>query len=150
MSSSADFRRQMPEASRDLRQPVSLAQRWHIDVPLLVLLLMLTGFGLLVLYSASGQNIYYMKRQIMFFVLAYGVMFTVAQFRLYTMESWAVWFYAGGVFLLVMVLFFGVGARGSTMVEYRRLPLSALGNAKAGGALDGYGLLVIENTAAQI
>ncbi|GAA5317019.1 MAG: peptidoglycan glycosyltransferase MrdB [Candidatus Pelagadaptatus aseana] len=103
----------MPEASRDLRQPVSLSQRWHIDLPLLVLLLLLGGFGLLVLYSASGQNIYYMKRQIMFFILAFGVMFTVAQFRLKTMESWAVWFYGGGVFLLIMVLFFGVGAKGA-------------------------------------
>ena len=67
MSSTADFRRQMPEASRDLRQPISLAQRWHIDVPLLILLLALSVYGLSVLYSASGQNFYYMKRQMIFF-----------------------------------------------------------------------------------
>lgn len=113
MSSTADFRRQMPEASRDLRQPISLAQRWHIDVPLLILLLALSVYGLSVLYSASGQNFYYMKRQMIFFGLAYAVMFTVAQVRLKTIESWSVWFYSAGVVLLVMVLLFGVGAKGA-------------------------------------
>lgn len=113
MNNTADFRRQMPEASRDLRQPISLAQRWHIDVPLLLLLLALSVYGLVVLYSASGQNDYYMKRQMIFFGLAYGVMFTVAQVRLNTIESWAVWFYSAGVVLLVLVLFYGVGAKGA-------------------------------------
>lgn len=113
MSSSSDFIRQMPEASQDLRQPVSLSQRWHIDVPLLLMLMLLSVYGLLVLYSATGQDWHYMKRQMAFFCLAYISMFVIAQFRLKTLESWAVWFYCGGLVLLVLVIFFGVGAKGA-------------------------------------
>lgn len=113
MSRVSDFQRRMPEASRDLRRPVGLWQRWHIDVPLLLGLLTLTIFGLIVLYSASGEDIHYVQRQSVFIVLAYGVMFTAAQFRTHTMEFWAPWIYGLGVILLVLVLVMGVGAKGA-------------------------------------
>jgi rod shape determining protein RodA len=103
----------MPEASHDLRRPVSLLQRWHVDLPLLIGLLAITVYGLIVLYSASGQDWHYLKRQGVFFLLAYGVMFTVAQVRLQTMEYWSPWIFAGGVVLLVLVLYMGVGAKGA-------------------------------------
>jgi rod shape determining protein RodA len=103
----------MPGASRDLRQPVGISLRWHIDFPLLLLLLILSVYGLIVLYSASGQDWHYMKRQMAFFCLAYLGMFIIAQFRLLTLESWSAWFYSGGIVLLVLVLLFGVGAKGA-------------------------------------
>ncbi len=49
-----DYVRQMPEASADLATPPGIAERFHIDIPLLLLLLVLTAYGLIVLYSASG------------------------------------------------------------------------------------------------
>ena len=53
----ADYLRQMPhQGSQDMARGPSLAMRMHIDVPLLLLLLLLTAYGLFVLYSASGQN----------------------------------------------------------------------------------------------
>ena len=52
----ADYLRQLPQGSADLARPPSAASRFHIDVPLLLLLMALTGFGLVVLYSASGQS----------------------------------------------------------------------------------------------
>lgn len=108
-----DFRRRMPEASQDLRRPVGLMQRWHIDWPLLLGLLAITAYGLIVLYSASGQDLHYMKRQSIFFLLAYGVMLTVAQVRLHLLEYWAPWIFTAGIILLVLVLFMGVGAKGA-------------------------------------
>jgi len=108
-----DFLRRMPEASRELRRPRSVWQKLHIDLPLLILLLMLTAYGLLVLYSASGQEVHYIKRQGIFFLLAYGVMFTVAQIQLHVFQRWAPWFYLAGVGLLLLVMFFGIGAKGA-------------------------------------
>ncbi len=103
----------MPEASRDLRRPESLLQRCHIDLPLLLGLLLITLYGLVVLYSASGQDLHYLQRQSVFFLLAYGVMFAVAQVRLHLLEYWAPWLFMAGVVLLVLVLFMGVGAKGA-------------------------------------
>lgn len=113
MSRNRDFQRRMPEASRDLRRPDSLAQRLHVDVPLLLGLLALTLYGLVVLYSASGEDFHYVQRQSVFLVLGYGAMFTVAQVRVNTMEYWAPWVYGFGVILLVLVLVIGVGAKGA-------------------------------------
>lgn len=109
----SDFQRRMPEASRDLRKRESVWRRAHIDLPLLCGLLLLTLFGLTVLYSASGQDFHYIKRQAVFFGVAYCVMFAIAQVRLHVMEYWAPWMYAGGVILLVLVLVMGVGAKGA-------------------------------------
>ncbi len=113
MSRINDFQRRMPEASHDLRRRQSVWLRWHIDLPLLLGLLVLTGFGLVVLYSGSGEDWHYVKRQSVFLVLAYCVMFTVAQVRVHVMEYWAPWFYLLGVILLVLVLVMGVGAKGA-------------------------------------
>ncbi|GAB3093944.1 rod shape-determining protein RodA [Aestuariicella hydrocarbonica] len=113
MSSFGDFQRRMPEASRDLRRPVSVWQKWHIDLPLLLGVMIITIYGLVVLYSASGENLHYVRRQSVFIGLAYCVMFTVAQIRLHTLEYWAPWIYSGGVILLILVLVMGVGAKGA-------------------------------------
>ena len=50
------------------------------DVPLLALLILLSSFALVVLYSASGEAGHYVRRQGVFFILAFGVMFFIAQF----------------------------------------------------------------------
>jgi rod shape determining protein RodA len=113
MSRSRDFQRRMPEASRDLRRPDSLSQRLHIDVSLLLGLLALTAYGLIVLYSASGEDFHYVQRQVVFLVLGYGAMLVVAQVRMHILEYWAPWLYGLGVILLVLVLVMGVGAKGA-------------------------------------
>ena len=52
-----DYVRQMPHhGSRDMAKRPTAAMRFHIDVPLLLLLMALTAYGLVVLYSASGEN----------------------------------------------------------------------------------------------
>jgi rod shape determining protein RodA len=108
-----DFIRRMPEASYDLRRRRSLWQTIHVDPILLLLLLLLTGFGLIVLYSASEGSTSMLKRQVVFFIIAYMGMFAIAQIRLDYFARWSLLLYLGGLILLIFVLFFGVGAKGA-------------------------------------
>ena len=102
------------EAGRGLERRKSFAERFHVDLPLLCALLVLTGFGLIVLYSATNANAAEMRRQTAFIVVAYAAMFTVAQISSRTMQRWAPWMFLGGLGLLVIVLFFGVTVNGAT------------------------------------
>ena len=108
-----DFIRRMPEASHDLRRRRSFWHIVHVDPVLLILLLALTAFGMVVLYSASGGDGSVIKRQAVFFMIAYVGMFTVAQISVDFFSRWSLLFYIGALGLLVAVLFFGVGAKGA-------------------------------------
>lgn len=110
---SQDFRRRMPEAHADLRRKAGLLQVFHIDLPLLILLLLTAAFGLTVLYSAAGSELHYVRRQAVFFVMGFVGMVMVAQVPLAMMQRWAPWVYAAGVLLLVLVLLMGTGAKGA-------------------------------------
>jgi rod shape determining protein RodA len=109
----SDYVRQLPQGSADLARRPGTASRLHIDLPLLVLLLALTTYGLFVLYSASGQNMAAVERQGRYFLVAYIVMFIAAQVSLQRYMRLSPWLYALGVGLLVAVLLFGVGAKGA-------------------------------------
>ena len=111
--SSQDFIRRMPEASQDLRRRSSVWTRLHIDPFLFLFLILLTALGLVVLYSAANENFNYFKRQAQFFVLAYALLLITAQLRLYIIQHYSLWFYVLTVILLVLVIFFGSGAKGA-------------------------------------
>jgi rod shape determining protein RodA len=85
----------------------------HLDIPLLLILIVLCLGGLFVLYSASGQNLYFVKRQAVFMLIGFVAMITVAQFPVRFWERWAIMFYIIGLLSLVAVMFFGVGAKGA-------------------------------------
>jgi rod shape determining protein RodA len=109
-----DYVRQMPhQGSRELARPPSTSSRLHIDMPLLVLLLALTGYGLFVLYSASGQSMGAVVRQGRYFLVAYLIMILGAQVSLQRYMRWAPWLYLIGIGTLLGVMFFGVGAKGA-------------------------------------
>ena len=91
----------------------SLAQRLHIDVPLLFGILMLCGIGLVVLYSAGGQDIQLVMRQGIRMILAIILMLIVAQFTPAQLERWSLWIYMGGIALLLTVLFAGDIGKGA-------------------------------------
>ncbi len=109
----AEYVRQMPSASSDLARRPAISERFHIDFPLLFLLLALTVYGLVVLYSASGQRLGAVVRQAQYFVIAYTVMLAAAQISVQRYRRWAPFLYAAGLGLLVAVLAFGVGAKGA-------------------------------------
>ena len=110
---SREFERYMPEAHDHLRQRPSLWSYTRLDGWLLLLLLMLCGFGLFVLYSASGQDMGYVNRQAIRMGAGFCVMVFLAQLTPRLLGRWAPWLYVAGIGLLVCVILFGVGAKGA-------------------------------------
>jgi rod shape determining protein RodA len=108
-----DYVRHMPEASADLATRPGVAERLHVDIPLLLLLMAVTVYGLVVLYSASGQQFSAVWRQAGYFLVAYAIMLMAAQFSLQRYQRWAPSFYLVGIGLLLAVLAFGSGAKGA-------------------------------------
>ncbi|MGL4835180.1 MAG: FtsW/RodA/SpoVE family cell cycle protein, partial [Shewanella sp.] len=88
-------------------QPQTIWQRLHIDLPLLLGLLTLMGFGLFIIYSASGGDLEMMERQLFRMILSLGIMFVVAQINPEVLKRWALFIYVAGVILLLAVHFFG-------------------------------------------
>ncbi len=88
-------------------------ERFHIDLPLLLGLITIMLFGLVIMYSASGQSMIMMDKQAMRMALALGVMVVLAQISPRTYEAFAppFLFVVGGVGLLFGVLFFLGGKR---------------------------------------
>lgn len=110
---SQDFLRRMPEAGVGFRRRDRFAQRFHIDYLLLFLLLGLCCFGMVILYSASGNSMQTMQKQGVFFLIAYCAMFVIAQIPVDFMRRGAPWLFALGLVLLILVLAVGIGAKGA-------------------------------------
>ncbi|WP_049877488.1 rod shape-determining protein RodA, partial [Vibrio parahaemolyticus] len=91
----------------------ALFERFHIDLPLLLGIFALMGFGLVIMYSASGQSLEMMDRQAMRMVLSLVVMVVLAQLSPRTYESLAPLMFVAGVVLLFGVLFFGEASKGA-------------------------------------
>jgi len=108
-----DFLRRLPDSELQFAKSDSIWLKLRIDPILLVLLLVLTAVGLLVLYSGSDQSVSMVKRQVVFFLIAYLAMFCLAQIEMSFLKRWAPWFFALGLVLLVLVHFTGVQAKGA-------------------------------------
>ncbi len=91
----------------------SLAQRLHIDIPLLLGILILCSIGLIVLYSASNQNIELVYRQGLKLAIAIVGMFLIAQLPPPELARWSVGLYLFGIILLVAVLLYGDIGKGA-------------------------------------
>jgi rod shape determining protein RodA len=79
----------------------------HIDGPLLGGLLLICGLGLVVLYSAVGENMELWWQQCVRLGIGITVLFVVAQVPPGVMRRWTPWAYAGGLALLTLVLLRG-------------------------------------------
>ncbi|WP_188152381.1 rod shape-determining protein RodA [Teredinibacter waterburyi] len=110
---SQDFVRRLPDSNVQFARGPAWSHRLRVDPILLLLLLVITCFGLAVLYSASGQNELMLRRQGIFFIIAYSAMFITAQLDLQMLRRWSVWLYLVGIILLIAVLLIGVGAKGA-------------------------------------
>ena len=91
----------------------NLAQRLHIDVPLLAGLVILSVIGIMVLYSASGEDSQTVVRQCIRVLIAFTVLFAVAQVSPRILFFWAPYFYVAGLVLLIAVLVFGEIVQGA-------------------------------------
>lgn len=110
----------MPEYSRSLTdshqgfaRPKTPAERLHLDLVLLLPMVMIMALGLFVLFSASDSDWGTVNRQLRNFIIGFGVLLAVAQVRVDTLQRWAPILYVGALLLLLLVPFFGVGAKGA-------------------------------------
>lgn len=88
-------------------QRPNIWQRLHIDLPLLIGLLALMAYGLVVIYSAGGEDPALLERQLVRIGLSLGIMFVVAQINPEVLKRWAFPIYIMGIILLLGVHFFG-------------------------------------------
>ena len=85
----------------------------HVDGPLLVGLLLVCGLGMVVLYSAGGQDSALNVRQVTRLAVAMGAMLLVAQVPTNYLRMWAPWLFLAGTALLVAVLVGGQIGKGA-------------------------------------
>lgn len=88
-------------------------QSLRIDPPLMLSLLCLAGFGLMVLYSASAENVIDVQRQAAAVVIGFIAMVAVSQIDVNFFRRGAVMMFVGGLVLLGVVLVIGVEVNGA-------------------------------------
>ncbi len=86
---------------------------FKIDIPLFILIIILVAFGLLILYSSSGESIDLVYRQLTRLAIAIGVMIVVSQIPPLYLNRAAPTLITIGIFLLILVLLFGSSGGGA-------------------------------------
>ena len=90
-----------------------ILRRIHLDTPLLLALLLIAAFGLVVLYSASGEDMEQIWRQTIRLGVAFGALLFMAQIPPDTLQRWAHWIFGLGLLMLFAVLILGVVGKGA-------------------------------------
>ncbi|WP_018878303.1 rod shape-determining protein RodA [Thioalkalivibrio sp. ALE28] len=85
----------------------------RLDSVLLVLLSILLLLGLAVLFSASGQSVVVVERQLMRIGLGVAAMLLVAQVSLHGLRAISPWLFAAGILLLLAVMWVGDVGKGA-------------------------------------
>lgn len=88
-------------------------RRLNIDGPLFVGILLISALGLVVLYSAVGENMRLLVNQIMRLGVALVAMLIMAQLSPDFLRRWTPWGFLGGLVLLVLVLTTGEVSQGA-------------------------------------
>ena len=88
-------------------------RRLNIDGPLLGGILLICALGLVVLYSAVGENMRLWLNQLIRLGVALIAMFIVAQMPPDFLRRWTPWGYLGGLILLILVLATGEVGQGA-------------------------------------
>jgi len=81
----------------------------RLDPVMLALILLVMGFGLLVLYSASGQDMDMVYRQAVRLGVGLFVMLVISQVPPHILRIWTPWLYGIGVIMLLATWGLGVG-----------------------------------------
>jgi len=101
-----------PRSGSPLRQ--SWLQRYlRLDGILLSALLLLTGVGLVVLYSAFDQDLGEVRKQLVRFAIAFAALLVMAQIPPTTLRRWSPWLYSATLLLLFAVMIFGDIGKGA-------------------------------------
>jgi rod shape determining protein RodA len=109
--------RVMPGSDSTTRRTLSTAARvlsaLKLDGPLLVGLSLVCVYGLIVLYSASGQSWSMVLRAVVRLGMGIVAMLALAQVRPQQLRTAAPWIYAGGIALLIVVDVMGAIGKGA-------------------------------------
>lgn len=108
-----DFLRQLPDYEGSGSTRFAFIKAFHVDGALFLLLLALACYGLIVLYSASNQNMDVLFTQIQKFLLAFFVMLSIAQIPPNFYRGFSPFFYGVIIILLIAVLIFGPDIKGA-------------------------------------
>jgi len=109
----SDTQRLFVRGAAPLTDFSQLMQRLNLDGPLLGGLLLICGFGLVVLYSAVSENMDLWLQQVVRLCVAIAALFVVAQLPPDLMRRWTPWGYLVGLALLIMVLVMGQVGQGA-------------------------------------
>lgn len=90
-----------------------LLRKLCIDGPMLTALLLLAGAGLFVLYSAGGQQVDLVLRQLLRVGVALAALLVVAQIPPKYLRMWSPWLYLAGMIMLILVLVTGASGKGA-------------------------------------
>lgn len=92
---------------------LSLWARLHLDFWLLIALLLISGYGLLVLYSASGGSEIMFRNRIIQVALGFVVMLVIAQFPPRFYQQIAPLLYLASIIMLILVDLIGTTSKGA-------------------------------------
>jgi len=110
---SQDFVRQLPRSGLMKQSKAGIGDAMHLDMPMLLLLLIISAYGLLILYSAVGQQIEPVISQGIKILVGLVAMVVIAQLSPVVYMRLAPWIFLVGVIALVLIYFFGVEVKGS-------------------------------------
>ncbi len=117
---SQDFVRQLPGTGLVRQRSVGLADKLHIDLPILFLLLAISAYGLLILYSAVDRQTGPVIAQSVKILIGLGAMFVIAQISPIVYRRLAPWIFVVSLIMLVLIFFIGIEAKGSR--RWLRIP----------------------------
>ena len=117
---SQDFVRRMPSAGFGQTRTVGIGEKFHLDIPIILLLVMICAYGLLILYSAVGQQTAPVVNQLIKIGVAFGLMIVMAQISPIFYLRIAPWLFVAGIVFLIAVLFVGTTVNGSQ--RWLRIP----------------------------
>lgn len=94
-------------------RPTGLLSSMHLDLPLLTGLLLLAGIGLVILFSAGGQDMDLIQRQALRLGIAFGALAMLAQIHPDDLRRWSPWLFLIGIAMLIAVILFGESGKGA-------------------------------------
>ena len=109
----SDTHRLIANKAAPLSDFAGLIRRLHIDGPLLGGILLICTLGLLVLYSAVGEDMRLWLNQLARLGVALVAMIIAAQMSPDFLRRWTPWAYFGGLLLLLLVLMKGEVGQGA-------------------------------------
>ena len=99
--------------SRLVQDPGKFLKWFYLDPWLLIGLLLISGLGLLVLYSAGQRDLDLLTGQAMRLGLGFAIMLVLAQVPPRYFRFWSPWLYLLGIVLLLAVMVFGDISKGA-------------------------------------